>query len=906
MVKPPPPSSSSIKHRNFSTGGEGSMPSLNNRNKTSNGTRSTNLNRKEELKRQMELEIQTLQQRIMDEAPARHSMGSTAMSMNTTTARSTTTNTTSEKVAATISFTSLPISNRTIRGLIEHQYTTMTAIQAACIPHALAGRDIVAAARTGSGKTLSFLIPLLELLYRQQYNTGGGNITDGVGAVVLCPTRELAIQIFNVLKLIGKYHKYIVGLLIGGKKDFFMEQQHIASTNIIIATPGRLLQHCEQTAYLDLSTSLQMLVLDEADRILDMGFSNQIKRILEYLPKQHGSGSNYTTTGKQQHLSYHEQHIRRQTLLFSATQTRDVKSLIKLSLYEPEYIGVHDNEKTLTPDSLQQSYIVVPVEHKLNAIYSFIKSHLKSKCIVFFSTCAQVRFVHDLFCTLRPGTTIMALHGKLSQERRTQIYFDYIRRTSPNSDTSNSNHNNSNVPINGTVLLATDIAARGLDFPNVDWVIQCDAPEDKAMYIHRVGRTARYRAGGKSLLIITQGEEKNGIIDLIQGNVATDPTDENITTAKSVSKKPTMTVPLKKLSINPTKATIVTDRAAAIVASNVQLNTLAKKAYQSYLRSITLMPYHDIFQISDLDLDALSTSYGLASTPNLQFLKNAAKDRTEFREQKNVNKKLQRLKEQIKAEKLQRKMAKLGSNLSTAEILSDKLSKAKRGNKDESNSEDDDSDADDLLVPKVKTTANSDGESDDLPDVNINEVTKSRKKIKLNGSAAGMMNQHIVFNDDSENLYPDDVANNIDLVPKWKTIDLSKRASEAANDDDNDHDAAMASSSIDVATNEYIDIVRSRLSSTKEQDRMEQKDRIRQKHKKRRLEMKGDRDEGAPATAILDTEVDYGNANDDDISKDSSDSASTTSNESSMDDTSSTEALDVKQQEELALALIRG
>ena len=288
---------------------------------------------------------------------------------------------------------------------------------------------------------------------------------------------------------------------------------------------------------------------------------------------------------------------------------------------------------------------------------------------------------------------------------RTQIYFDYIHRTSPNSNNGNNKVNNNNAPINGTVLLATDIAARGLDFPNVDWVIQCDAPEDKAMYIHRVGRTARYRAGGKSLLIITPGEEQNGIIDLIQGNYVnnstTNATETNIRRQQRVySKKPTMTVPLKKLSINPTKATIVTDRAAAIVASNVQLNTLAKKAYQSYLRSITLMPHQNIFQISDLDLDALSTSYGLASTPNLQFLKNAAKDRLEFREQKNVNKKLQRLKEQIKAEKLQRKLAKMGADLrSSANLLSEKLSKAKKRERTNP-SDDEDSDMDDLLVRK--------------------------------------------------------------------------------------------------------------------------------------------------------------------------------------------------------------
>ena len=892
MVKPP----ASLKRRSSGGGGNssnrGTMSS--NRNDSAKRTRPTNPNQKEELKRQMELEIQTLQQRIIDEAPGRNSsgniIGTTVSSSSTTNSTTTTASTTSDKIAATISFSSLPISNRTIRGLIEHQYTTMTAIQAACIPHALIGCDIVAAARTGSGKTLSFLIPLLELLYRQQYNNSTGATTEGIGAIVLCPTRELAIQIFDVLKRVGKYHNYIVGLLIGGKKDFYIEQQHIINTNIIIATPGRLLQHCEQTAYLDLSTSLQMLVLDEADRILDMGFSNQIKRILEYLPKQEGSGNKYVSSGQQKYQQSHQHDFRRQTLLFSATQTRDVKSLIKLSLYEPEYIGVHDNEKTLTPDSLQQSYVVVPIEHKLNAIYSFIKSHLKCKCIVFFSTCAQVRFVHDLFCTLRPGTTIMALHGKLSQERRTQIYFDYIHRTSPNS---NNGNNNNNAPINGTVLLATDIAARGLDFPNVDWVIQCDAPEDKAMYIHRVGRTARYRAGGKSLLIITPGEEQNGIVDLIQGTAvsnssSTAATDlnENTTTTKSVIKKPTMTVPLKKLSINPTKATIVTDRAAAIVASNVLLNTLAKKAYQSYLRSITLMPYQNIFQISDLDLDALSTSYGLASTPNLQFLKTAAKDRSEFREQKNVNKKLQRLKEQIKAEKLQRKLAKMGADptgMSSATLLSAKLSKAKQERKDESDGDDDDdSDIDELLVTKAKAI-NAD---DELP---VDVIPEVRKKIKLNGSTSGMTNQHIVFDDDGDNPTPD----------------LSTNALDGTIDDiyGNNHDVATIEN-VDVAANQYLESVRSRLNITKEQDRIDQKDRIRQKHKKRRLEQKDDRDETAAATAILNTDVDHGNdADDSDESENSSSNASTSDDDN---DDSSIEAVDVKEHEELALALIRG
>ena len=413
------------------------------------------------------------------------------------------------------------------------------------------------------------------------------------------------------------------------------------------------------------------------------------------------------------------------------------------------------------------------------------------------------------------------------------------------------------------------------------------------MYIHRVGRTARYRAGGKSLLIITPGEEQNGIVDLIQGTAvsnssSTAATDlnENTTTTKSVIKKPTMTVPLKKLSINPTKATIVTDRAAAIVASNVLLNTLAKKAYQSYLRSITLMPYQNIFQISDLDLDALSTSYGLASTPNLQFLKTAAKDRSEFREQKNVNKKLQRLKEQIKAEKLQRKLAKMGADptgMSSATLLSAKLSKAKQERKDESDGDDDDdSDIDELLVTKAKTI-NAD---DELP---VDVIPEVRKKIKLNGSTSGMTNQHIVFDDDGDNPTPDLSTNALD-----GTIDAIYG---------NNHDAATIEN-VDVAANQYLESVRSRLNITKEQDRIDQKDRIRQKHKKRRLEQKDDRDETAAATAILNTDVDHGND-----TNDSDESENSSSNESTSDDDnddSSIEAVDVKEHEELALALIRG
>ena len=212
---------------------------------------------------------------------------------------------------------------------------------------------------------------------------------------MISPTRELAIQIFEVLKKVGAFHEMSAGLIIGGK-DVSQEQERVTRMNMLVCTPGRLLQHMDETYGFECS-GLQMLVLDEADRILDMGFSATLSNIIENLPKE------------------------RQTVLFSATLSKSVKDLARLSLRTPEYISIHESATYQTPTRLQQHYMVVDCSEKLDVLWSFIKTHLKQKTIVFLSSCNQVKFVHEAFCRLRPGIILSALHGKVKQEKRLQV-----------------------------------------------------------------------------------------------------------------------------------------------------------------------------------------------------------------------------------------------------------------------------------------------------------------------------------------------------------------------------------------------------------------------------------------------------------------------------------------------------
>ncbi|XP_015270882.1 PREDICTED: probable ATP-dependent RNA helicase DDX10 [Gekko japonicus] len=451
-----------------------------------------------------------------------------------------------------VRFSDFPLSRKTLKGLQEAQYRMVTEIQRQTIGLALQNKDVLGAAKTGSGKTLAFIVPALEILYRQQWTS-----TDGLGVLIISPTRELAYQTFEVLRKVGKNHDFSAGLIIGGK-DLKEESERIHNINILICTPGRLLQHMDETSYFHAS-NLQMLILDEADRILDMGFADTMNAIIENLPKK------------------------RQTLLFSATQTKSVKDLARLSLKDPEYVWVHEKAKFSTPATLEQNYVVCELHQKINMLYSFLRSHLNKKSIVFFASCKEVQYLFRMFCRLRPGLPILALHGKQQQMKRMEVYNDFVRKKS-------------------AVLFATDIAARGLDFPAVNWVIQFDCPEDANTYIHRAGRTARYKEGGEALLILLPSEEKGMVQQLSQKQV-----------------------PINKIKINPEKLVDIQKKMQSSLAQDQELKERAQRCFVSYLRSVYLMKNKEVFDVFKLPVTEYALSLGLAVAPRVRFLQKAQK-----------------------------------------------------------------------------------------------------------------------------------------------------------------------------------------------------------------------------------------------------------------------------------------
>ena len=355
-------------------------------------------------------------------------------------------------------FTDVQLSEKTMRAINEMKFETMTEIQRRAMGPLLAGKDVLGAAKTGSGKTLAFLIPCVELLHSLRFKP-----RNGTGVIVVSPTRELALQIFGVARELMEHHSQTFGIVIGGANRRAEAEKLAKGVNLLIATPGRLLDHLQNTQGF-VFKNVKALVIDEADRILEVGFEDEMRQIVKILPKED-----------------------RQTMLFSATQTTKVADLARVSLRErPLYINVDDKQEYSTVAGLEQGYVICDSDMRFRLLFTFLKRHPKKKIIVFFSSCNCVKYYSELLNYI--DLPVLDLHGKQKQQKRTNTFFEFCNAKS------------------GT-LICTDVAARGLDIPAVDWIVQFDPPDDPRDYIHRVGRTARgANAKGKSLMFLQPSE----------------------------------------------------------------------------------------------------------------------------------------------------------------------------------------------------------------------------------------------------------------------------------------------------------------------------------------------------------------------------------------------------------------
>ena len=458
-------------------------------------------------------------------------------------------------------FDQLPLSEPTKQALKDAGFETLTAVQRAAIPHALLGRNVIGTAKTGSGKTLTFLVPLIERLYREHWSE-----VNGVGAIVVSPTRELAMQTFDQLRLVSKHHHFEGGLLIGKGMDLEAERADLSRYAIVVATPGRLLQHLDEATDFN-TTDLQMIIFDECDRLLDLGFAHTIDAILGHLPP--------VRSGETHEL---------QCMMLSATNNQ---TLVSQRISQAQFVDVdpHRHSKSATPNALKHFAMEVPLDEKMAVLWSFVKQHLFAKIMVFVASCKQARFLEEVFRRLAVSPVWCgAIHGRLPQPRRMAKYYEFR-------------------DVKSGILICTDVAARGLDFPAVDWVIQMDMPDDTDCYIHRVGRTARLGGQGSALLFVMPSE--NAFLNKLarKGIIV-----ENVVPDKKKVKDPSGEI-------------------QSVVSSDNELKYAAQKAFICYMRSVYLAHDKEVFDITDLPYKGFSQSLGLITVPKIKFGKSKRVDK---------------------------------------------------------------------------------------------------------------------------------------------------------------------------------------------------------------------------------------------------------------------------------------
>jgi ATP-dependent RNA helicase RhlE len=351
-------------------------------------------------------------------------------------------------------FAQLGLAAPLLKAVAEQGYVTPTPIQQQTIPLILDGRDVLAGAQTGTGKTAGFTLPLLQRLAEADIKPQKPR---KVRALILTPTRELAAQVYDSVRAYGKHLPLFAEVVVGGVSINGQIRSLQRGCDIVVATPGRLLDHLLQR-HIDLS-HLEMLVLDEADRMLDMGFLPDIRRIIGHLPKQ------------------------KQSLLFSATFPEEIKGLAKQLLHEPAEVSVAPHNTTA--DNIKELCYGIGKEHKRELLSYMIGSNNWKQVLIFVRTKHGADRLEKQL--LKDGIRTAALHGDKSQGARTKA-LDYFK--------------------NGQVaaLVATDIAARGLDIDELPHVINFDLPQVPEDYIHRIGRTGRAGANGEAISLVCPEE----------------------------------------------------------------------------------------------------------------------------------------------------------------------------------------------------------------------------------------------------------------------------------------------------------------------------------------------------------------------------------------------------------------
>ncbi|MBN7796104.1 ATP-dependent RNA helicase DbpA [Parahaliea mediterranea] len=349
---------------------------------------------------------------------------------------------------ADLPFSNLSLPRAQLENLERLGYRTMTPIQAAALPLAFAGRDLIARAKTGSGKTAAFSLPLLDKLNPRDF---------GTQALVLCPTRELATQVADEIRRLARYRQNIkVVTLCGGQSIGPQIGSLEHGAHIVVGTPGRIGDHLRKTT-LNLAR-IKTLVLDEADRMLEMGFIDDIRAIVEHTPAS------------------------RQTLLFSATYPEDIQTLSRQFQREPEQVSL---ESLHGEEHIEQHFFICQNNRQLEGLVTLLSHFHPQAAVVFCNTKQRVRDVTAHLA--QAGINALALHGDMEQRDRDQVLIQFRQQSC-------------------SVLVATDVAARGLDIDDLPAVINFELPRNAEVYVHRVGRTGRAGKAGLALSLFADTE----------------------------------------------------------------------------------------------------------------------------------------------------------------------------------------------------------------------------------------------------------------------------------------------------------------------------------------------------------------------------------------------------------------